>query len=102
MRHRTVDIGVGGANQLDLSAFGPCNYASARHATLFFDQYSQVYELINYSEHGTVVDDTVYALNCRPPTSMRSAKTGPEFTMSAVPDGGASATPCYCDSSVSR
>ena len=25
-----------------------CNYVSAKHATIFYDQYSRVYELINY------------------------------------------------------
>ena len=25
---------------------------------------SQVYELINYSEHGTIVDNAIYALDC--------------------------------------
>ena len=34
-----------------------------QHATIFFDQYSRVYELINYSDHGTIVDNIIYTLN---------------------------------------
>ena len=33
-----------------------------RHATIFFDQYARIFELINYSEHGTVVDNIIYTL----------------------------------------
>ncbi len=83
MRYRSLNIGVGSGNTLDLSKYGHCNFVSARHATIYFDQFSQVYELINYSEHGTIVDNTVYALNCDagaadaaegPAKSKRSAK----------------------------
>jgi hypothetical protein len=65
MRYRTLDIGVGAGLALDLSKYGHCNYVSPRHASIYFDQYSLVYELINYSEHGTIVDNAIYALDCR-------------------------------------
>ena len=65
MRYRTMEIGVGAGVGLDLSKYGHCNFVSARHASVYFDQYSQVYELINYSEHGTIVDNTIYALDYR-------------------------------------
>lgn len=63
-----------------LSEFGHCNYISARQACIFYDKVSQIspnysssstlnntpqatqdYELINYSEHGTVVDGVLYS-----------------------------------------
>ncbi len=43
MRYRTLNIGSGSAaNQLDLSTYGHCNFVSAKHATVYFDQHSQV------------------------------------------------------------
>lgn len=67
---------------LSLSAFGFCRYVSGHHATIFYDevnlsskvqrvgpvaykplillQMSRHFELLNYSEYGTVVDNVVY------------------------------------------
>lgn len=68
---------------LNLSPFGKCNYISGHHSTIFYDevrnfslfrlplklnvhfsesreQMSRHFELLNYSEHGTVVDNVVY------------------------------------------
>ena len=42
MRYRTLEIGLGTGVGLDLSKYGHCNFVSARHACLYFDQYSQV------------------------------------------------------------
>ena len=67
MRFRTLSIGVGPSNELDLSAYGHCNFVSSKHAVIYFDQYTQAYEMINYSEHGTIVDSVAYALNVRVP-----------------------------------
>ena len=54
-------IGLGSSVDLDLSEYGKCHYISTKHATLFFDQFTRVYELMNYSEHGTVVDNLIYS-----------------------------------------
>ena len=35
----------------------------------------QVYELINYSEHGTIVDNAIYALDCYSSTSPTEGST---------------------------
>ena len=43
--------------------FGHCNHLSDRHATLFFDELSGQYELVNYSQHGTQVDECMYTLD---------------------------------------
>lgn len=66
---------------LNLSSFGTCNYVSGHHSTVFYDevpsfktvdlfrilivdpcieQMSRHFELLNYSEHGTVVDNVIY------------------------------------------
>lgn len=64
IRRRCVEVGMGSKVAIDLSKMGVhCNYVSPHHATIFFDQYSRVYELINYSEHGTIVDNIVYTLD---------------------------------------
>ncbi len=60
-----------------------------------------MYELINYSEHGTVVDNAVYALNCRPVASLRNSRSGPEFVMSAGAPAGRRRA-CHCETSISR
>lgn len=48
---------------LTLKTFDYLLHCFLQHATIFFDQYSRVYELINYSEHGTIVDNIIYTLN---------------------------------------
>ncbi|CAH8507425.1 unnamed protein product [Heterobilharzia americana] len=37
-----------------------CCFISSHHATIFYDDWTQHYELINYSEYGTRVDGIVY------------------------------------------
>ena len=58
---RTFKVGLGSSVDLDLSRYGKCHCISNLHASIFFDQYSRVYELLNYSEHGTVVDNVIYS-----------------------------------------
>ncbi|KAL3315253.1 PHD finger protein 12 [Cichlidogyrus casuarinus] len=40
-----------------------CGRVSAHHATIFFDSYSRTYELINYSEYGTLVDCVKFGID---------------------------------------
>lgn len=40
MRFRTLSIGLGEGNQLDLANYGRCNYVSAKHACIYFDEVS--------------------------------------------------------------
>jgi hypothetical protein len=95
MRYRTLNIGVGRDANLDLSAYGHCNYVSAKHACLYFDQYAQVYELINYSEHGTIVDNAVYSLNTRPVVAAHK-------TADPVMSQRSESRSCYCETSIAR
>ena len=97
MRYRTLDVGQGGANQLDLEGYGHCNYISVKHATVYFDQISQVFELINYSEHGTIVDNVVYALQSSRSVSKRVSAAAENATkMSDRTDF----KPCHCQTSM--
>ncbi|CAH1118667.1 unnamed protein product [Phaedon cochleariae] len=63
MRYRVLNVGKGSANEVDLEKFGFCNYVVARHAVIFFDEYTKHYELINYSPCGTYVNNILYSNN---------------------------------------
>ena len=58
---RTFKIGQGSTVDLDLSSYGKCQCISNFHASIFFDQYARIFELMNYSEHGTIVDNVIYS-----------------------------------------
>ncbi|XP_071946284.1 PHD finger protein 12-like [Antedon mediterranea] len=61
MRYRSFSIGSGSDMDLCLPSFGNCNYMSAKHACIFYDELSRQYELLNYSDHGTMVDNVLYS-----------------------------------------
>ncbi|RWS12711.1 hypothetical protein B4U79_11049 [Dinothrombium tinctorium] len=61
MSYRTLTIGVSANNDVELSKYGHCNYVSPNHACIFYDEDSKRYELINYSEHGTTVDNVLFS-----------------------------------------
>lgn len=44
-----------------LTNYGHCNYISGKHACIFYDENTKHYELLNYSEHGTTVDNVLYS-----------------------------------------
>lgn len=60
MRYRSFAIGYGAENDLDLSKFGSCAYASSKHAIIFFDDVTKQFELLNYSEFGTEVNGQLF------------------------------------------
>ncbi|KAL3271561.1 hypothetical protein HHI36_022036 [Cryptolaemus montrouzieri] len=62
MRYRVLNIGKGSNNDVDLEKFGHCNFLSPKHAVVFFDEYTKHYELINYSPHGTYVNNIFYSI----------------------------------------
>ncbi|KAK3085048.1 hypothetical protein FSP39_023477, partial [Pinctada imbricata] len=61
MSYRTLNIGTGADMDVCLSDFGHCNFTSPRHAFIFYDETTKHYELLNYSEHGTTVDNVLYS-----------------------------------------
>lgn len=61
MAYRTLTIGTGADMDVCLTSFGHCNYISAKHACIFYDEITKHYELLNYSEHGTTVDNVLYS-----------------------------------------
>eukprot|EP00090_Calanus_glacialis_P019103 TRINITY_DN29443_c0_g1_i1.p1 TRINITY_DN29443_c0_g1~~TRINITY_DN29443_c0_g1_i1.p1 ORF type:complete len:772 (+),score=286.60 TRINITY_DN29443_c0_g1_i1:49-2364(+) len=98
MQYRSLSVGVGGGAGLDLARYGHCNYLSARHATIFYDELSAQYELINYSQHGTMVDEVLYSLD-----TMGVAARYPEYKaknpveVMARRVGEKTVGGCYCE-----
>lgn len=63
MPYRKLTIGTDGESNLVLSMYGQCNFFSGKHAVIYFDELERQFELINYSDHGTVVDNVLYSLD---------------------------------------
>ncbi|XP_014670944.1 PREDICTED: PHD finger protein 12-like isoform X2 [Priapulus caudatus] len=61
MVYRSLSIGTGADMDLCLTSYGHCNFISAKHACIFYDETTKHYELLNYSEHGTTVDNVLYS-----------------------------------------
>lgn len=70
MRYRSMHIGYGSGNgcvDVNLSLIGYCSRVSPKHATIFYDDFSKTYELINYSEFGTEVNGQLYSCDFTEP-----------------------------------
>ncbi|XP_016409230.1 PHD finger protein 12 isoform X4 [Sinocyclocheilus rhinocerous] len=61
MCYRSLHIGTGADMDVCLTNYGHCNYVSGKHACIFYDENTKQYELLNYSEHGTTVDNVLYS-----------------------------------------
>ncbi|KAH9502835.1 PHD finger protein 12 [Bulinus truncatus] len=61
MPYRSLSLGTGADMDVCLSHYGYCNFISSHHATIFYDEMSRHFELLNYSEHGTTVDNVLYS-----------------------------------------
>ncbi|XP_067866082.1 PHD finger protein 12-like [Heterodontus francisci] len=69
MCYRTLYIGTGADMDVCLINYGHCNYVSGKHACIFYDENTKHYELLNYSEHGTTVDNVLYSCDFSEKTS---------------------------------
>lgn len=38
MRYRSISIGKGSANEVELDRYGHCNFVSPKHAVIFYDE----------------------------------------------------------------
>lgn len=62
MRYRNMHIGSGQTSvDVNLSLIGHCCRISPKHATIFYDDFTKTFELINYSEYGTEVNGQLYS-----------------------------------------
>ncbi|KAM3615973.1 uncharacterized protein V6R79_010454 [Siganus canaliculatus] len=128
MCYRTLYIGSGADMDVCLTNYGHCNFISGKHACIFYDENTKHYELLNYSEHGTTVDNVLYSCDFSekaspsPPSGLvakvqgiihRSKKRGEEEdpgsvvgllptggVMSSQPQGGSELS-CSCKASSS-
>ncbi|XP_043274528.1 PHD finger protein 12 [Venturia canescens] len=82
MVRSTLTIGTGSNCDVPLSKYGNCDCTSSKHAVIFFDETTKRYELLNYSEHGTIVDNVLYSCDYEG-LSAKRRKDGDE---SAVPE----------------
>lgn len=64
-----ITIGSGSEMDICLHQYGHCNYISSHHACLTLDKDNNEYELINYSEHGSIVDGVLYSCDFSDKTS---------------------------------
>lgn len=69
MCYRSLYIGTGADMDVCLTNYGHCNYVSGKHACIFYDENTKQYELLNYSEHGTTVDNVLYSCDFSEKTS---------------------------------
>ncbi|XP_046474541.1 PHD finger protein 12 isoform X3 [Neodiprion pinetum] len=72
MTSRTLSIGNGADCDLLLSKYGNCQCTSSKHAVIFYDETTNRYELLNYSEHGTTVDNILYSCDYANPERTES------------------------------
>uniref|UniRef100_A0A3Q3B7N1 PHD finger protein 12 n=1 Tax=Kryptolebias marmoratus TaxID=37003 RepID=A0A3Q3B7N1_KRYMA len=129
MCYRTLYIGSGADMDVCLTNYGHCNYVSGKHACIFYDENTKHYELLNYSEHGTTVDNVLYSCDFSekaspsPPSGLvakvqgiirrskkREEDEGPSPVVGCLPVGGVMSShsqggverSCSCKASSSR
>ncbi|KFM80552.1 PHD finger protein 12, partial [Stegodyphus mimosarum] len=61
MCYRSLHLGLGADMDVCFSNYGHCNYVSGKHASIFYDEVTKRYELLNYSCYGTTVDNVLYS-----------------------------------------
>lgn len=69
MRYRSLSVGSGQGNDLPLTQFGSCQCISDKHATIFYDEVTKMFELLNYSEFGTTVNGQLFSCDFTAPVS---------------------------------
>lgn len=113
MCYRTLHIGSGADMDVCLTNYGHCNYISGKHACIFYDENTKHYELLNYSEHGTTVDNVLYSCDFSekaspsPPSGLvakvqgiirrskkREEDEGASSTVGLLPVGGVMSSQC--------
>ena len=65
---------------MDLVLEKKCDYLADKHACIFFDEQTNHFELLNYSDNGTVVDNCLYGFNLDPSDTEDSSSDSEEAT----------------------
>lgn len=99
MCYRSFTIGTNYDCDVNLTQYGHCNYISPKHASIYYDELTCKYELINYSHHGTIVDNVLYSCDLSPKkhldtenatNSSNNSKNRKSKKVSSPSDGGKS------------
>ncbi|XP_053659189.1 PHD finger protein 12 [Anopheles marshallii] len=108
MSYRSFTIGSGPGNDVTLAKYGDCCCTSSRHAIIFYDEVTQMFELINYSEFGSEVNGHLYACDFsdhstgwQHESSTQNTTTGADSLADgrkAITDGQESSSGTKCDS----
>ncbi|XP_054710303.1 PHD finger protein 12-like [Uloborus diversus] len=61
MCYRSLHLGIGADMDVCFTNYGHCNFVSTKHASVFYDEVTKHYELLNYSSFGTTVDNILYS-----------------------------------------
>jgi pSer/pThr/pTyr-binding forkhead associated (FHA) protein len=70
-----------------------CKYVSNQHATIYFDKNTAQYELLNYSQYGTIVDNVYYGVDTGENGNFKSENMMPIEKSSS----SACLSKCKCD-----
>ncbi|XP_058454758.1 PHD finger protein 12 isoform X2 [Malaya genurostris] len=73
MRYRAISIGIGRGNDIQLNQYGNCQCISEKHATIFYDEVTKMFELLNYSEFGTEVNGQLYSCDFTMQTKLEAS-----------------------------
>ncbi|KAF5404086.1 PHD-finger [Paragonimus heterotremus] len=82
MRYRQLTVGTSPDCHLCLTNYRladvdvECHFGSPHHATIFYDEWTHHFELINYSEFGSRVDGITYSNDISPKPVYRSKTSG--------------------------
>lgn len=68
INYRSLSIGTSSSMDICLES-DQCQFLSEKHACIYYDEQTNHYELLNYSEYGTVVDNFLYGLDLDPSDS---------------------------------
>ncbi|KAI6653691.1 PHD finger protein 12-like [Oopsacas minuta] len=60
LEYKSIYIGIDSKMDINLRDYGECEFVSGRHASIFHDRVTGLFNLLNYSSHGTAVDRTLY------------------------------------------
>lgn len=81
LNYRSFNVGT--SSTMDLILENKCDYLSDKHACIYYDEQTNHYELLNYSENGTVVDNCLYGFNLDPTDTEESSSDSEEINNTA-------------------
>ncbi|GBP60093.1 PHD finger protein 12 [Eumeta japonica] len=84
MRLSRLSVGSGAACDVPLARYARCRHTSPLHALIFYDEVSRHFELINYSEWGSRVNNALYTCDVQRASPAPAPDDGGEERARAV------------------